>query len=209
MKYGLIVRKLYLDGEKYIRASRLREYSKTIGMKYEDVIRYLIANKYLHRIMRGVFYLPSIEERKLKKIEVSVYGAISKAMEIKGVKNWYFGLESAMKLNNLTHEYFATEYVISDTIFRARAYTILGTKVKFLKLKRRLTDFGIIRKNNLSYSGPEKTMLDVAYLARYGGLKDAEIKSKVSDILPRCSKKTLLSYAKNYNNSILEFVKTL
>jgi predicted transcriptional regulator of viral defense system len=206
MKYSLIVKKLNLDGEKFIDADLLINYSEKVGLKYEDVVRYLLTNKYIHRIMRGIFYVPSIEERKLKKIGISIYEAVAKAMEMKEVNNWYFGLESALKLNNLTHEFFVNEYVVSDTIFREKAFTILGRKVKFVKLKKGLMGFGI-RREKVPYSDPEKTLLDMIYLAKYNGETNLEINNRISEILPKCSKGILSSYAKHYNKEIVEFVK--
>jgi hypothetical protein len=187
MKYSLIVKKLNLDGKEFIGADLLKDYSGKVGLKYEDVVRYLLTNKYIHRIMRGIFYVPSIEERKLKKIGISIYDAIANAMEMKGVSNWYFGLESALK-------------------FRSTAFPILGRKVKFVKLKKELMGFGI-RREKIPYSDPEKTLLDMIYLAKYNGETDAEINSRISEILPKCSKNILSNYAKHYNNKIVEFVK--
>lgn len=60
-----------------------------------------------------------------------------------GVKNWYFGLYTALKLNNMTHEHFAVDYVVNDRLFRPKPMTIAGYKFRFLKLAPRLLKFGI------------------------------------------------------------------
>ena len=84
--------------ESYIDSKLLKEYCKELKLDYYTVIRYLLSNRYLYRILRGVFYKPSIEERKLGILRVNHLEAISHALRIKGVKNWYFGLESALKM---------------------------------------------------------------------------------------------------------------
>jgi len=208
MSYKLIIKKLNLEKDNVIVSDLIREYCNSLNMDYYSVIRYLTYNKYLIRIMRGIFYKPTIEERKLGKIEINYLEAISKALEIKGVKNWYFGMTSALKLNNLTHEFFNIDYVISDSIFRAKEFIILGHKVKFIKLKPSLIGFGII-KNKIPYSEPEKTILDMAYLSRYGGLSEKEIKNKVEPYLKYCSKDKLIKYSTKYNATIKRFVGEL
>lgn len=191
--------------EKIITSDLLRKYSKDLNMDYYTVIRYLINNKYLYRILKGIFYKPTIEERKLNKIDISHKEALVEALRIKGVKNWYFGLETALKLNNLTHEYFTTDFVINDTIFRAKPINILGHKIKFIKLKKNLFNFGI--KDNIS--NLEKTVLDIIYLSKYDGLNNTEIKNKIASLLKYCSKSRFLKYSKEYNESIVKFIREI
>ncbi|MBS3106725.1 hypothetical protein J4419_03630 [Candidatus Woesearchaeota archaeon] len=203
------MKKLEMIEESYIDSKLLKEYCKELKLDYYTVIRYLLSNRYLYRILRGVFYKPSIEERKLGILRVNHLEAISHALRIKGVKNWYFGLESALKMNNLTHEFFAMDYVINDTIFRPRPITILGNKVRFIKLKKSLTNFGVKGNGNLEYSDPEKTVLDMVYLSKYGGLDDGEINEKVSEIAKTCEKATLIKYSSHYNHSVESYAEAL
>ncbi len=209
MSFKLLVHKLNMSKEKYIESSTIKAYSKTLNLDYYVAIRYLISNRYLYTILRGIFYKPSIEERKLNNIETNSFELIATALRIKRVKNWYLGLETAIKMNNLSHEHFEIDTIISDTIFRARPIAILGNKFKFVKLKSKLLTFGIHKKKNLNYSDAEKTVLDFVYLTRYGGLNNNEAKNKVYDLLEHCSKEKLIVYAKKYNNKISEFVANL
>jgi len=208
MSLKLLIRKLYLDDEKFIRSDLVRDYCKKLNMDYYAAIRYLTHNRYLIRILKGIFYKPTVEERKFDKVDINYLDAINKALKIKKVKNWYFGLETAVKLNNLTHEHFTIDYVISDKIFRAKSFIILGHKIKFVKLKKRLLNFGI-KKDKIPYSDVEKTTLDIVYLSKYGGLPDKEIKNRISDIFKRCSRTKLLNYSKRYNKTVHEFIEGL
>lgn len=208
MTLSLIVKKLELAGTKFITRGNIREYCKELNLDYYTVIGYLTSNKYLVRILRGIFYVRSIEERKLKKTEISYIEAIKEALKIKGVKNWYFGLESAIKLNNLTHEYFAVETIITDTIFRPKPIDILGTKVRFIKINKALFNFGL-KGNGFKHSDIEKTLLDMVYLGRYNNYSEEEIKNKISYLTNNCKKRRLMEYAEHYPKTVRNFLGRL
>lgn len=203
MTLKLIVRKLELSDKKFITKEEIKEDCKKLSLDYYMTIRYLTHYKYLVRILRGIFYIKSIEERKLNKININYLEAIKEALKIKGVENWYFGLSTALKLNNLTHEYFIIDYVINDKIFRAKPFSILGYKIKFIKINSKLTKFGIINKG-LPYSDAEKTMLDFVYLKEHGNVKLVP-----KEIFEKCSKNKLLKYSKNYNNRTIKRLKEM
>ena len=203
MTLKLIVEKLAIDNDtkKFIVADELKDYCKRLSMEYLPTVKYLLRNKYIARIFRGIFYVYSIEERKLGKSEMNYFEIIKEALKIKGVKNWYFGLRSGLKFNNLTHEYFTIDYVINDKIFRAKPIIIMGGKVKFYKLSPKMFSFGIIGKN-FPYSDSEKTMLDLLYLKNYS-------KENFEEIAEELSKAKLHKYAKNYNKRVINIVKEL
>jgi len=203
MTLRLIVKKLELSDKKFITREEIREDCKKLSLDYYVAIRYLTHYKYLIRILRGIFYIKSIEERKLNKTNINHLEAIKEALKIKGVKNWYFGLSTALKLNNLTHEYFAIDYVINDKIFRAKPFLILGYKIKFIKINHKLMPFGIINKN-LPYSDAEKTMLDFIYLKEHGNVKLIP-----EEIFEKCSKNKLLKYSKNYDKRTIKRLKEI
>src|SRR3989338_2851122 len=139
MTLKLIIKKLELADDRFITRDTLKKYCKELGMKYEVAIRYLTTYKCLERVLRGIFYIRSIEERKMDKLNIAPMQAITRALEIKGVKNWYFGLESALKIEHLTHEHIAVETIINDCISRPHPFTIMGLKIKFVKIHKKLT----------------------------------------------------------------------
>ncbi len=196
MVLRLLVRKLELTDKRFITRKELKSYCKELKLDYYTAIRYLTSNSYLIRILRGVFYIKSIEERKLKKININYIDALKEALKIKDVK-WYFGLESAIKLNNLTHEYFAIETIITDSMFRPRPIEILGTKIKFVKISKNLFAFGLIGKD-FKHSDIEKTLLDIIYLGKYNNYSEEEIRNKIVSLLKNCEKSKLMKYAEHY-----------
>lgn len=195
MTLKILVEKLARRNSKFITGDEIRENCRKLPLDYYTTIRYLTHYKYIARIFRGIFYVYSIEERKLRKINTPFYDILKEALKMKGIDNWYFGLETALKFNNLTHEYFVVDYVISDKLFRAKSFLILGRKVKFVKLSKKMLSFGII-KNNFNYSDSEKTLLDLLYLKHYS-------KSEFIDVVKKLSKSKLIKYSKNYNQQVI------
>ena len=207
MSYKLLVEKLYRNfSKKYITREEIKNLIKPIKLDYFSAIKYLLRNGYMVRILRGIFYLKSIEERKLKKSDIDYKEAVSEALKIKNVKNWYFGLESALKLNNITHEYIATDTIISDKIFRKNIIKIFNHNIKFIKAKKSLFLNGIA-KEKYPYSDKEKTILDIIYFSKYNGRKDSEIKNRINEYKEFVNKRKLKEYSKNYPKTIKKFLE--
>lgn len=163
---------------------------------------------YLVRILKGIFYVKSLEELELARPKYTHLELVAKGLELKNVRCWYFGLHTALKLNNMTYETFAVEDVISDKLFRANAFTIAGHKFKFSKMSPSLLDFGIARgENGVRHSDPEKTILDFIYLWRYNGIPEEKIAADVSGWAKGTSKQRLKSYAKKYPKTVAEIAE--
>ena len=208
MKYGLLVKKIHLSGKRYLTAEEIRMACKDVGVEYLPGVKYLISNRHIIRILKGFFYVKSIEERSLGVSEANFFEVLMKALEHKGAK-WYFGFDTAIKLNDLTHEYFPIDYVVSDRIFRSKPVKILGHRVKFIKLKKDLFDFGITHDKGVDYSDIEKTMLDIVHVRKHRGVEDAAIKNEIIDLLRHANKKRLHEYAKHYSISVRNFVSAV
>lgn len=204
MKYKLLVRKLEVQKARFIKGSTIKEYCKALHMSYASAISYLLSNRYLVRILRGIFYRKSMEERKLKMVSVNYLYALREALAMKGIKNWYFGMESALKMNSMTHEYFTCDVIISDKIYRPKPFEILGHTIKFIKIKKSLVGFGI-KKGSVNYSDKEKTILDMIYFGKYN--HDEAIKSTVLPYIKECSAKMLMRYAMHYPKSVMKVVE--
>lgn len=132
-------------------------------------LRKLLLNKgYLLTIFRGIYYVKSYEEKRFNTLAYSPHELLARGLEIKGVK-WYFGLYSALKFLNLTHEVFPVNIVINNRFNRPRPMSIAGSRFFFIKLKPSLF-FGLKKMvtdhATLYYSNIEKTLLDFLYLKR-------------------------------------------
>ncbi len=196
----LLIKKLHLGREEFVTSETIKKYCKPLKLDHKNAIKYLLKEGHLLRIFKGIFYIRTFDEIKLGKSKYSHLELVSKGMELKGVKNWYFGLYTALKLNNLTHEHFAIDYVINDKLFRAKPIEIAGYKFRFLKLKPKLFGFGIT--GTPRYSDAEKTTLDFIYVWRYNGIPEERIIMDISDYAGGLSKKKLKAYAESYPKAV-------
>ena len=188
-----------MENKKFMTSKEIKDYCKELGLTYEITIRYLTHYNYLNRIFKGIFYVRSVEERKFNKTNLNYLEIISEALKIKGVKKWYFGLETALKFNNVTHEYFTIIYILNDKLFRAKEINILGHKVKFFKIAPKLFSFGIIKKET-PFSDLEKTILDLIYLKKVNLLE-------IKELLKKANKKKISKYSKNYDGRTIKILK--
>ena len=126
IKSNLLLKKLRLDKKEFITSEELKRYCKSMTLNYEKTIKYYVSRGYLIRIFKGIFYVKSLDEVKLDKIEYNHLELVAKGLELKGVKNWYFGLYTALKFNNITHESFAVDYVVNNKLLRTKPINIAG-----------------------------------------------------------------------------------
>jgi predicted transcriptional regulator of viral defense system len=203
MTMSHLLRKIWMDRKEFVTAEELKIYCKSLKMDYAAVVSYFVKRKYFVRVLRGIFYVKSLEEAKLGRTRYNHLELVAKGLELKKVKNWYFGLHTALKLNNMTHETFAVEDVINDKLFRANPFAIAGYKFKFSRLSPPLLGFGVRKAGNgVRYSDPEKTLLDFIYLWRYNGIPEEKIEADVSGWAKGISKEKLRAYAKKYPNTV-------
>jgi len=145
----------------------------SLATKYnfdKDTLRRVMLNKgYLITIFRGVYYLKSYEEKKLNFLKYSSYELLALGLEKKRIK-WYFGLNTALKFLNITHEVFPINIVINDKFNRTKPMKVAGSSFFFIKLKPSLFfDIKEAKTENsisLYYSRLEKTLLDMIYLKK-------------------------------------------
>ncbi len=209
MKRSILLKKLYTEDKEFVTSSELKAYCKPLGLKYDDAVKYFEERGYMVRIFRGIFYVKSFKEVKLGRSKYNHLKLVSKGMELKGVDKWYFGLRTALKINNMTHEHFTIEDVISDSVFRSKPVTIAGYRFNFVKLSPTLLTFGIKRKDGLFYSDPEKTVLDFIYLWRYNGIADEKIVHDVSEWTSNVSKEKLKNYTKRYPKAVANIIERI
>jgi hypothetical protein len=199
-----LLKKLRLEKKEIVTSAELKGYCKQLKLDYESTIDHFLTCGHFIRIFRGIFYVKSLDEMKLGRTKYSHLELVAKGLELKGVKNWYFGIYTALKLNNMTHEYFAIDYVVNDKILRVNPMKIAGHKLRFLKLKSPLFTFGIASKDSIAYSDPEKTILDFIYMWRYNGIPKGRIIADVGDWSNNLSASKFMEYAKSYPKTVQE-----
>ena len=163
MKMSILWRRLLVEGRSYTTSEDLASLAEDIGRDPEVCLRYLQQQGYIHRILRGIFYVASPNERERGALVPSVYQLVAKALEMKGVDKWYFGLDTALKVNGMTHEYFMIDYVITDSFKTTKVIRVLDRNFRFLQWSDWHFESGIIKQEGIRFSDLEKTVLDLAY----------------------------------------------
>ena len=88
----MIWEKFIVDSRKIVTAEDIGKISIEISKDKDQVINYLQHNRYIIRILKGIFYVRRVEERKRKTYEHTLYQIVAMSLEVKGVRYWYFGL---------------------------------------------------------------------------------------------------------------------
>ena len=208
MGMNLILKKIHLDKKEFVTADYIKKHCKRLEYNYDNTIRNLLAKGYLIRIFKGIFYVKTFDEVKMGNIKYSHHELVAKGLELKGVENWYFGLYSALMINNMTHEFFSIDHVVNDKIFRSKPMNINGYKFRFIKLKKELFGFGI-EEEHIRYSDKEKTILDMIYIWKYNGKDDERIVLDISEYAENLSKNKIEEYLGHYPKSVGNVVERI
>jgi len=99
---------------KVIKREDVEDACRKFGANTDSTVNFMISYGYLVRILRGLYYVKTVEEFRLKKA-VNVHEILSLGMEKLKI-NWYFGLYTGLRLNGLTHEHFDTTFILNDKI---------------------------------------------------------------------------------------------
>lgn len=183
-------------GGKAATKADLAELCGRFGVDLNYFVNYVIRYGYVVRILRGLYYVKTVEEFKLRKAP-NLLRILSLGMERLGLK-WYFGLYTALRLNSATHEYYDVIFLLSDSVYRPKPVRVAGEKVKFVKVKPGLLGFGLVKRGGLVYSDLEKTALDFIYLSRYGSVHRERAVAVLREHADTLNRGKLAEYAKYY-----------
>ena len=209
-KSEIVLREYSLKGKKIITASELKELCIKYNFDFKKTKVGLLNKGYLLTIFRGIYYLKDYNEKKTGAIIYSANELLSLGLKKKGIKNWYLGLNTALKIQNITHEIFTVNYVLNDRFNRTNPIDLHESRFLFRKIKTPLFSFGIketTTKNNIpiKYSDPEKTLLDMAYLYLLSGKSNAAT-LLINEYKTSINTKKLLKYAKNYPKTLKNLI---
>lgn len=209
MYSSVIWDRLNLEGRETVTSGELREHARALAKDPENAITHLVRHGYLAPLFRGLYYVRSPAEVRLGHRRYNHLELMALGLAKKGIDRWYFGLESALKLNDRTHEYFAAEAVVTDSLYRIKGIEVEGRRFIILRWKPGMLDFGLVTKGLLRFSDPEKTVLDLAYRARWNGLPDSEIVALVDEHRAGLDPGRLRRYLRRYPESLREVLARL
>ncbi|MEE9378290.1 MAG: hypothetical protein V3V33_09675 [Candidatus Lokiarchaeia archaeon] len=202
-----VLKKIRQDDKEFVLSEELQDYCKDFYVDHRTIGDYLLTRGYLLNILDNIYYVKTEEEILQNKLKYSILELVAKGLDIKKVKNWYFGLYTALTLNNVEYEqdneYF---YLINDQILKAKPTKILGKDFRFLTFKDVLFNFGIIN-NKIKYSDHEKTILDLIYLWQYNNKNESRILIETAKLIKGISEEKLLKYSEYYPESNRTIVK--
>ena len=195
---SLIWKRMLLDGKRMVTSCEVRALARELGKHERRSLTYLQEEGYVCRILRGIFYVKTPNERERGALSPSIHELVARALAVKGVKRWYIGLESALKLNGMTHEFFNVEYVLTDSFRTTKVIKILEVNYQFLRRGRDHFDLGMTRKGGLAFSDPEKTVLDLAYREYLAGKDTARVRAPLEEYGNQLDAMTLGKYLARY-----------
>jgi len=202
-----VLKKIRENNKEFITSEELRNYSKDLYYNYRIISNYLISRKYLVKILDDIYYVKTDDEIKQNVMKYPILELVALALKHYNVKNWYYGLYTALDLINIDYEHHDDfYYLINDRILKNKPVKILGKKFRFLGFKNDLFNFGIIN-DKIKYSDLEKTILDLVYLWEYNQKNENRILIELSKLLDGSSEKILLEYSEFYPKSTSNILK--
>ncbi|MFW9825429.1 MAG: hypothetical protein ACFFE4_20980 [Candidatus Thorarchaeota archaeon] len=196
-----IINRLRQDNKEFVTYEELRKYCKELYYNYKIISNYLISRGYLVKILDDIFYLKTDDEIIQKKMKYSKLELVAMALKFSNISNWYYGLYTALELNNInyeTNDKFC--YIINDRFSKIRPKKILGKKFRFLILKNEFFNFGI-KNGVIKYSDPEKTILDLIYVWNYSKINENKILVRLHKLLDGISEEKIIKYLQYYPES--------
>ena len=175
------------------------------GANATNTINFMISYGYFTRIIRGLYYVKTLEEFTLKKA-VDIYKVLSLGMDELKIR-WYFGLHTALRFNGVTHEFSDTVFILNDEIFRPKIVKVSGERVRFIKMSPSLFGFGVIERDNVKFSDLEKTILDLVYLSRYRSTPEEKIATTIEEYAKGARTEKVKEYLKAYPKTVGKVVE--
>jgi hypothetical protein len=159
------------EGRDVLTSEGISAMARRIGAKPEHALRHLRREGYLLPLFRGYYYVRTPEELRLGTERHDPLELFALAARAKDIGEWYFGLDTALRLNGMTHEDRREETVVCRSFYRIRGVPIGSRRFVIHKWGPEVFGFGLDRRGVYRVSDPEKTVLDLAYLDHWTARK--------------------------------------
>ncbi len=201
----LIWEQLHLKKQQFVTREQLQALAQRAGKNYRVVSKYLSDHGYIKRVFNGLYYVRSLDERARDVNDISTFELVGRGLECKGITNWFFGLETALKMNQMTHEYYTLNYVITDSYRTTKIVRIIDSDFQFIQWSKALFSFGIVRQKKLKYSDPERTLIDLVYHGLNNDRPDGSF-STYDEYVSQLDRSKIEDYLTNYPMNIKKVV---
>jgi len=210
MTINKVLDKLWQDGTEFVSLNKLKKESKEFYYNYNTMINYLTSRGFLFKILKNTYYVKSQDELNSsdKNMKYTSLELVSRALKFLNVKNWYFGLYTALKIYDINPKKNSIDYLIcNNTITPYNKIKVFNREFKIIRLKRSLFNFGIKKKpNEVKYSDLEKTILDLIYLWQLSNTPSHKINSEIFKYLRTCSIEKIRDYCSHYPESVQQLM---
>lgn len=195
------------EGRELLTSAELRKMARRIGARPEYALRHLRREGYLLPLFRGFYYVRTPEEVRLHTERHDPLELFVLAARAKGIREWYFGLTTALRLNGLTHEDRREETVVSRSLYRIHGVPIGSRRFVIHKWGPGLFGFGLERRGTYRVSDPEKTVLDLAYLDFWRAKKGHAPSRAWAEHLPSVDARKVCRYLPHYPEAVRRTVE--
>jgi predicted transcriptional regulator of viral defense system len=173
--------------EHKIHVFSIYDASKLISKPDSYTSKFLSRDKYVKRIVRGLYYTADATE----------YEVASKI-----VYPSYISLVSSLRFHNLTEQIPNTIFVVSEVQHR-QINNLNGFKIKFKVVKKSML-YGYGKIDDVFVADPEKAVIDMIYLNDFTDYAEEVVQKKKLDI------SKLVDYAKRSNiKSVVKKIESM
>lgn len=180
---------------KCVSTKDIEELCNRFGFSPVNVMTVLIRKGALVPLFfKGIFYVRTSSELLTKTLPLDPLLLATLACNKKFGHDWYFGLQTALKLNEITGVQTTTKtFIITKKQVRTKIRSMGSMEFIFSKIKTS-SPKGIIEKNDFRYSDSIRTVLDFLHL----GIKKKDITyaEVVLDAVIESNKRKFQSQAK-------------
>lgn len=202
-----ILNNLSTENKEFYTSEEVKNHCDDLYVDYRRTMDYLISRGHLVQIIDDIYYLKTLNEKNKNKLKYTILELVAKSLNVKRIDNWYFGLYTALNINEINHDHHdGFLYLVNDHILKEKPIKILGKKFRLLRFKNTLFNFGIVQ-NKIRYSDHEKTILDLLYLWQSNHINENKILIELSRLLKGVSEEKLLKYSQYYPESNIKILK--
>ena len=195
------------EGREVLTSRDIVEMADKVGIRPENAARHLRREGYLVPLFRGFYYVRTPEEVRLHTARHGPLELFALAARAKKIGEWYFGLDTALRLNGLTHEDRREETVVSRSFLRVHGISLGARRFVIHKWGPDLFGFGLERRGNFRFSNREKTVLDLAYADYWKARRGRSPREGWREYLPSVDSTTLHRYLPHYPKEIRRMVE--
>lgn len=174
-----------------VKTDELRALSLRLGREPRSAVDHLVRSGYLVPLFKGVYHVSHPEEMRLGAPRHSHLELFALAAEATAMGPWYFGLETALRLDGLVAEFRREEAVINGQRLRERGILVGRHRFVLHRWAPELLAFGVRKEGRLRISDPAKTVLDLAYRDYWSARKGRAATGEWEALVDRVDRRAL------------------